>query len=93
MAQLGFNQPCHTNLSPVFLYQGFKSYKGGISPAGITPLNRAEFSTGQKKTADLKIMVHAGKTPASCPAPQLHVPSSQHHKRKHNQRLAMKVLL
>ena len=74
-------------------HKGTKSYTGGISPAGIIPLNRLEFKAGQKKAADLEIMVHAGKTPPLRPAPQLHAPSSQHHKRKHKQRLAPKLLL
>lgn len=51
------------------LHKGTKSCAGGISPVDIIPLNRAEFRVGQKKTADLEIMVHAGKTPLLFLAP------------------------
>lgn len=50
-------------------HKGTKSCAGGISPVDIIPLNRAEFRVGQKKTADLEIMVHAGKTPLLFLAP------------------------
>lgn len=59
----------------------------------IIPLNGAEFKAGQKKTADLEIMVHAGKTPLLFLAPWLCTPASKHHKEKCKQGLATKLLL
>lgn len=74
-------------------HKGTKSCAGGISPVDIIPLNRAEFRVGQKKTADLEIMVHAGKTPLLFLAPWLCTPASKHHKGKCKQGLATKLLL
>lgn len=68
------------------------SYTGGISPAGIIPLNRSEFRAGHKKAADLEIMVHAGKTLPLRLAPQLPAPF-QPAPQKETQRLAAKLLL